>query len=309
VVLKRNKVTPLRRALLAALVVCAAILVWLLLPSRAPVDIPQGLSSANAGMVERGAYLVRAAGCVSCHWNKKGGGKPFAGGLALKTPFGTFVSPNITPDADTGIGRWSDEDFVRALTHGEGRNGEQLYPVFPYTAYARMTIEDALAIKTYLASLEPIAAARRDSKISFPFSWRALLKGWKLLFFAGALPLANDTSRDATWNRGHYLVEALGHCGECHTPRGTFGQRSNDKNLQGNAQGPDGWKVPALVGPKSELAQWSVEEIVAYLKSGDKPDFDSAQGPMAEVIEDSTTHLTDDDRRAIALYLKSLNAQ
>lgn len=298
----------LRWILLAALVAGAAVVVWLTLPSRSAVAIPPGLSSANAGVVERGAYLVRAAGCVSCHWNRKGGGKPFEGGLALKTPFGTFVTPNITPDAETGIGGWSDEDFVRALTHGEGRNGEHLYPVFPYTTYARMTVEDALAIKAYLASLEPIKSPHRENDIAFPFSWRALLKGWKLLFFAGPAPLANDTSRDATWNRGRYLVDALGHCGECHTPRSALGALSAE-HLQGNAKGPDGWKVPALVGPKSELAQWSVEEVQEYLKSGAKPDFDSAQGPMAEVIEDSTKHLTDDDRRAIALYLKSLNVR
>jgi mono/diheme cytochrome c family protein len=260
-------------------------------------------------MVERGAYLARAAGCVSCHWNRKGGGKPFEGGLALKTPFGTFVTPNITPDTETGIGGWSDEDFVRALTQGEGRNGEHLYPVFPYTTYARMTVEDTLAIKAYLASLEPLKSAHRENDIVFPFSWRALLKGWKLLFFSGPSPLANDPSRDATWNRGRYLVDALGHCGECHTPRGAFGALLQTKHLQGNARGPNRWKVPALVGPKSKLAQWSVEETQEYLKSGAKPDFDSAQGPMAEVIEDATKHLTDDDRRAIALYLKSLNVR
>jgi mono/diheme cytochrome c family protein len=299
----------LRWIFLAALLAGTAVVVWLVLPSRSAVAISPGMSSTNAGMVERGAYLARAAGCVSCHWNRKRGGKPFEGGLALKTPFGTFVTPNITPDAETGIGGWSDEEFVRALTHGEGRNGEHLYPVFPYTTYARMTVEDALAIKAYLASLEPIKSARRENDIAFPFSWRALLRGWKLLFFAGPVPLANDPSRDATWNRGRYLVDALGHCGECHTPRGALGALSQTEHLQGNARGPDGSKVPALVGPKSKLTQWSVEETQEYLKSGAKPDFDSAQGPMAEVIEDSTKHLTDEDRRAIALYLKSLNVR
>ncbi len=299
----------LRILLLAAVAIGAAVLVWLLLPSRSSVSIPEGVSSATPGMAERGAYLVRAAGCVSCHSDKKGGGQAFAGGLALKTPFGTFHSPNITPDQKTGIGAWRDEDFVRALTSGQGVHGEELYPVFPYTSFSAMTVEDALAIKAYLFSLAPVDAPRRADDVPFPFSWRALMKGWKLLHFAGAEPLANDTARDATWNRGRYLV-AIGHCGECHTPRGFLGGLSAAQNLRGNRQGPDGWKVPAIAGPEAkEFAAWSVEEITEYLKSGSKPDFDTVQGPMEEVIEDATKHLTDEDRRAMALYLKSLNSE
>jgi len=301
--------SPVRLLLMAVLVISAAILVWLGVPSRAHVDIPPGAVSGAPGMAERGAYLVRAGGCVSCHWDKKGGGQPFAGGLALKTPFGTFHSPNITPDTATGIGGWSDQDFVRALTQGQGVHGEELYPVFPYTSFSAMTVEDALAIKSYLFTLSPVRAPRRDDDIAFPFSWRALMKGWKLLFFAGAAPLANDPSRDATWNRGRYLV-AVGHCGECHTPRNFLGAPIGSQALQGNPTGPNGWKVPALTGAKAtEFAAWSVEEIATYLKSGAKPDFDAAQGPMDEVIQDATKHLTDDDRRAIALYLKSLDGR
>jgi mono/diheme cytochrome c family protein len=298
------------RLALGALVVAGAVVAWLMWPSRSAVDIPPGVSSTNEGMAERGAYLVRAGDCLSCHWNRKEGGQPFAGGLPLKTPFGTFYSPNITPDVETGIGKWSDEDFVRALTQGEGPHGEELYPVFPYTSYARMNVEDALAIKAYLFTLAPVSASPRANDVAFPLSWRAVLKGWKLLFFAGAAPLANDPSRDATWNRGRYLVTALGHCGECHTPRGIFGALIESQSLQGNPKGPDGWKVPALAGAKAaDFDQWSVEETAEYLKSGMKPDFDSAQGPMAEVVEDGTKHLTDDDRRAIAHYLKSLNGR
>jgi mono/diheme cytochrome c family protein len=295
--------------LVMALMLGAIVLVWLLVPSRAAVEIPAGMSSANAGMAERGAYLVRASGCVSCHWDKKRGGQPFAGGLALKTPFGTFHSPNITPDPATGIGSWSDEDFVRALTQGQGVHGEELYPVFPYTSFAAMTVEDALAIKAHLFTLSPVVAPRRDDEIAFPFSWRALMKGWKVLFFGGAKPLANDPSRDTTWNRGRYLV-AVGHCGECHTPRGFLGAPMQSEEMQGNPRGPEGWKVPALAGANAkEFAAWSVDEIAEYLKTGTKPDFDNAQGPMDEVIEDATKHLTDEDRRAIALYLKSLDVR
>lgn len=296
----------LRWLIVLVLLAGAGILAWLMLPLRAEVDIPPGMSSAEPGMAERGAYLVRAAGCVSCHWDRKGGGKPFAGGRPLNTPFGTFFAPNITGDERNGIGRWSDEDFVRALIHGQGIHGEELYPVFPYTTYTRMTAEDALAIKAYLVSLAPQPAPREANYVAFPFSWRPLLKAWKAMFFDDE-PLAYDPRRSATWNRGHYLVEALGHCGECHTPRGELGQIDAKRPLHGNPDGPDGWKIPALVGPGSQLAAWSVEEIEEYLNSGAKPDFDSAQGPMAEVIEDSTKHLTEEDQNAIALYLKSLN--
>jgi len=298
-----------RLLLLAALVVGAAVLVWLLVPSRASVEIPAGVSSADAGMAERGAYLVRASGCVSCHWDKKGAGQPFAGGLSLKTPFGTFRSPNITPDKATGIGTWSDEDFVRALTQGQGVHGEELYPVFPYTSFSAMTVEDALAIKAYLFTLSPVSAPRRADDVAFPFSWRSLMKPWKLLYFGGAKPLANDPSQDTTWNRGRYLV-AVGHCGECHTPRGFLGAQIAERKLQGNPRGPEGGKVPALAGANAkEFAAWSVDEIAEYLKTGTKPDFDNAQGAMDEVIQDATKHLTDEDRRAIALYLKSLDVR
>jgi mono/diheme cytochrome c family protein len=192
------------------------------------------------------------------------------------------------------------------VTLGETPHGGHLYPVFPYTSYSRMTVEDALAIKAHLATLAPVQTERQEHDLSFPFSWRELMKAWKLLFFAGAEPLPNEPSRDATWNRGRYLVDALGHCGECHTPRGMFGQADNDRYLRGNAQGPDGWKVPAVAGDTAEIHAWSTDEIAEYLKTGTKPDFDNAQGPMAEVIEDGTSYLTDEDRRAVAYYLQSL---
>jgi mono/diheme cytochrome c family protein len=292
----------------AALSFGVAVVVWLMLPSHTAVNIPKGVASSNPWMAERGAYLVRAGGCVTCHWDKKNGGKQFAGGLAFRSPFGTFYSPNITPDNETGIGRWSDEDFLRALTEGEGVHGEELYPVFPYTSYSMMKPDDALAIKAYLSTLEPVSAPRRANELSFPFSWRASMKAWKLFFFEGAKPLADDPGRDAAWNRGRYLTDALGHCAACHSPRNSAGAVVGELYLQGNPRGPGGGKVPALVGPKAqEFSSWSVEEIMEYLKSGAKPDFDSAQGPMAEVIEDSTKHLSENDRNAIALYLKSFH--
>jgi mono/diheme cytochrome c family protein len=257
-------------------------------------------------MVERGAYVVRIAGCVTCHTAK--GGVPFAGGRALETPFGTFHAPNITPHKTAGIGAWTDEQFLRAVMEGEGIHGQQLYPVFPYTSYSRMTPEDVLSIKAYLFSLAPQDVRAPANELSFPYSWRALMKAWKVLFFDGAQLLEEDPSRSKAWNRGRYLVLAPGHCGECHTPRNFLGAPDQENALRGNSAGPDGWAVPALVGPgKGDFAQWSVEEISAYLKTGGKPDFDSAQGPMKEVIEENTRFLTDEDRAAMAEFLKSLN--
>jgi mono/diheme cytochrome c family protein len=298
--------TLLIRIAAAAFVVGAAVLVWLLLPARTAVDVPSGVSSRNVGMVERGTYVVRIAGCVTCHTAK--GGVPFAGGRALETPFGTFHAPNITPHKTAGIGAWTDEQFLRAVMEGEGIHGEQLYPVFPYTSYSRMTPEDVLSIKAYLFSLAPADLRAPANELSFPYSWRALMKAWKVLFFDGAQPLEEDPSRSKAWNRGRYLVVAPGHCGECHTPRNFLGAPDQDSALRGNSDGPDGWAVPALVGPsKGSFAQWSVEEISEYLKTGGKPDFDSSQGPMKEVIEENTRFLTDEDRAAMAEFLKSLN--
>lgn len=298
--------TWLIRIAAAALVVGAAVLVWLLPPASTPVEIPSGVSSANAGMVQRGAYVTRIAGCIACHTAK--GGVPFAGGRALSTPFGTFHAPNITPHKVSGIGSWTDLDFLRAVMEGEGVHGEQLYPVFPYTSYSRMTPEDVLSIKAYLFSLAPVDSRVPANELSFPYSWRALMKAWKVLFFDGASPLAADASRSAAWNRGRYLVMAPGHCGECHTPRNFLGAPDDTNALRGNSAGPEGWAVPALVGPgKGSFAQWSVEEISEYLKTGGKPDFDSAQGPMKEVIEENTRFLSDEDRAAMAEFLKSLN--
>lgn len=298
----------IQRLILAALFVGAAIFVWLLWPSYSSIPVPEGLSSNSPGMVERGAYVTKAAGCVSCHTDRKGGGAAFAGGRKLETPFGTFHSPNITADAETGIGMWDDATFLRAVLAGEGMHGEQLYPVFPYTSYSSMTVEDALAIKAYLFSIRPVQSQVAPHELSFPFSWRGLMKGWKLLFFSGPQPLQDDAARNSVWNRGRYLTTSLGHCAECHTPRSSLGVLDHSRALKGNRQGPDGWSVPALVGKsKNDFAQWSVEEIAEYLKSGEKPNFDSVQGPMAEVIEDNTKHLSDQDRHAMAYYLKSLN--
>ena len=301
-------IAALRWLLVAGLVAAGGVLAWLQWPSSPNDGIPAGVSSANPGMADRGAYLVRAAACLPCHWDKKNGGQRFAGGRELKTPFGTLYTPNITPDGETGIGKWSDAQFLRALWHGVGRSGEQLYPALPYTSYRFMKVEDALAIKAYLLTQNAVHHPDKPHALRFPYSWRSLIKGWKLLHPSEPQPLIDEPGRGASWNRGRYLVTALGHCAECHSPRDTQGALVATAWLQGNAKGPDGWKVPALAGPGVKaFSDWSREEIAAYLQTGAKPDFDSAQGPMAEVITEGTKYLTAEDRLAIADYLKSLS--
>lgn len=263
-----------------------------------------GPARADDEAVARGAYLVRAGGCVACHTVKDG--QPFAGGRAMATPFGTFFTPNITADAETGIGRWSDADFLRALKQGLSPAGEHYYPVFPYTSYTRASDADLLAIKAYLFSLPAVAAPRRAHDIAFPFSVRALQAGWKLLFFRPG-DFRPRVGASPAYNRGAYLVQALGHCGECHTPRNPAGGTLIGLALAGTPNGPDGEVVPNITpDAQTGIGGWSVAEVAELLASGTTPEFDNVQGSMAEVVEDGTSRLTDGDRDAIATYLLSL---
>lgn len=259
---------------------------------------------AQDDAVSRGAYLVRAAGCVACH-TAPDGGQPLAGGHALATPFGTFFTPNITPDRDTGIGKWSDDDFVEAVREGISPEGEHYFPAFPYTSYTLMTRDDALAIKAYLFAQPAVSAPNKPHELAFPFSLRTLQGVWKLAFFRSG-EFTPRASQDALYNRGAYLVRALGHCGECHTPRNPMGGLMIGLENAGTAGGPDGGKVPNIT-PDTEtgIGSWSVDDVVELLSSGTMPDFDNVQGSMAEVVEEGTAHLTEEDRLAIATYLLS----
>lgn len=261
-------------------------------------------SATAQDAAERGAYLVRAGGCIACH-TAKDGGEPFAGGLGLETPFGTFYSPNITPDADTGIGNWSDEDFVRALHEGVAPDGARYFPVFPYTSYTRMTREDALAIKAYLFSLDPVSKANREHDVGFPFSWRFLQRGWRMINFDEGR-FEPDASKDDAWNRGAYLVGALAHCGECHTPRNFMGGLDDDMYLAGTPDGPEGQLVPNITPHESGIGDWSERDIVNLMQTAMLPDFDSVQGTMAEAVEDGLKFLTEEDLKAIATYIRSV---
>ena len=268
---------------------------------------PAIAADPEADAIARGAYLANAADCEACHTDREHGGQPYAGGRALATPFGTFYSPNITPDPQTGIGRWSDEQFLRALRDGVHPDGANYFPVFPYPSFTKITDADARAIKAYLFSVPAVRQANRTHDVSFPLSWRFLQDGWKLLFFSPG-PFRPAPNRSEAYNRGAYLVTALAHCGECHTPRNWFGATKPDRFLAGNPDGPDGKKVPNITPDrKTGIGNWSEDDIIGVLTDGHTPDFDKVGGAMAEVVK-STARLTEEDRRAIAVYLKSLPA-
>ncbi len=281
---------------------CAAVALFLLLLC------PAAQAAETLGAVERGAYLVKAAGCVSCHTDRKGKGAPLAGGHALKTPFGTYYSPNITPDAKTGIGGWSDQDFLNALWKGVAPDGDDYFPVFPYTTYTKMHRADALAIKAYLFSLKPVVKANKAHDVGAPFGWRWPMTFWKWLYFTEARHVP-PPGADETLARGAYLVEALAHCGECHTPRNFAGALDHDMWMAGTRDGPDGEIAPNITpASKTGIGEWSADEIVTLLREGVKPDYDDIQGVMGEAIEDGLAHLTDTDLAAIAAYVLSLPA-
>jgi mono/diheme cytochrome c family protein len=251
--------------------------------------------------VQRGEYLVHAGGCISCHTVP--GGKPFAGGRALATPFGTFYSPNITPDADTGIGRWTDAQFLRALREGKRPDGSNYFPVFPYPSFTNITDADALSIKAYLFSQAPVHQANRAHEIAFPFSWRFLQLGWKTLFFREG-PFRPDPAHDASYNRGAYLVTALAHCGECHTPRNMLGGVKASQALSGTPDGPDNQVVPNITPDHATgIGDWEVDDIVTLLKTGRTPEQSNVKGAMHEAVQDGLRFLTDADAHSIATYL------
>ncbi|MBY6263868.1 c-type cytochrome [Azospirillum sp. 412522] len=278
--------------------------------AQAAGEAPAGGAVANDA-VGRGAYLFNAAGCLGCHTDEKGGGQPLAGGRALATPFGTFYTPNITPDPVNGIGRWSDADFIRAVREGVRPDGAALFPAFPYASYTRMTDRDLLDLKAYLLSRPAVAAPNKPHDLTPPFSWRFLVPVWQWLYLTPG-PVPDDPAKPAAWNRGRYLVDALGHCGECHSPRGQLGGLDADRYLAGNPQGPDGDKVPGITGSKAKgkgIGDWSDGDLALFLEAGLTPDGDVAGGAMGEVVRNTTSKLTADDRAAIVAYLRTVPAK
>jgi mono/diheme cytochrome c family protein len=288
-------------------------------------SLAMGLAASPArtetSLIDQGRYLATAGDCISCHTRPKG--ESFAGGLPLITPFGVIYSANITPDPATGIGAWSEQQFARALHEGIAADGRHLYPAFPYTAYTKVTDPDVRAIYAYLRSLKPVSYTPPPNAMRFPFSSRALLAGWNLLYLQAGRYVP-DPARSAEWNRGAYLVQGLGHCGACHTPRdplggerasqaltgGTYLDEITDEVIDDHVTPMDErtvrlWSAADLTQASTGLATWTVEEIAAYLKSGHNARA-GAFGPMSPVIVNSTSHLSAEDIRAMAVYLKSL---
>ena len=260
-----------------------------------------GPARAGKNAETRGEYLVRAGGCFSCH--TAAGGQKLAGGRALATPFGTFYSPNITPDPETGIGRWTDTQFLRALREGVRPDGMNYFPVFPYPSFTGITDSDALAIKAYLFSLPAVRQQNRPHEVPFPFSWRFLQTGWKLLFFTPG-PFQPGLDRSAAYNRGAYLVTALAHCGECHTPRNLLGAMRSGQRLAGTPDGPDGQLVPNITpDPATGIGKWEKGDIVELLRTGTTPEQSKVKGAMRETVQDGLKYLSDGDLEAIADYL------
>lgn len=263
--------------------------------------------AADSDLIARGAYLAAAADCADCHTDRTHGGQPYAGGRALKTPFGTFYAPNITPDPDTGIGRWTDAQFLAALREGVRPDGANYFPVFPYPSFTGITDDDARAIKTFLFAQPAVRQPNRAHDVAFPFSWRFLQKTWKLLFFRPG-PFRPAPERGEAYDRGAYLVTALAHCGECHTPRNWFGASEPSRFLAGTPAGPDGKAVPNITPDrKTGIGNWSQDDIITLLRDGQTPDFNFVGGTMAEVVK-NTGQLTEADRHAIAVFLQSVPA-
>jgi len=257
-------------------------------------------------LIRQGEYIYRAAGCYGCHTDEKHAGKALAGGRALGTPFGTFYSPNITPDAKTGIGRWSEQDFIRALREGLSPSGDHYYPSFPYPSYTMLSDDDLRALWAYLKVQPSVHQANRQHQLKWFARFRSFVGSWKGLYFTPGT-YKPDLRQSATWNRGAYLAEAAAHCGECHTPRSALGGIKMDMHYAGTRDGPDDSVVPNITpDKKTGIGRWRVSEITEYLETGMTPDGDSAGDLMAEVIDNGLKYLRKEDLAAIAEYLLSL---
>lgn len=267
---------------------------------------PLAGAPVSADLLKRGEYLTRAADCIACHTVPKTG-QAFAGGVAFKLPFGTIYSSNITPDPVNGIGQWSDDEFVRAVREGVRRDGQKIYPAFPYTSYTQLSRDDVLAIKAYLFSQPPVAQANQPNELGFPFNQRWAMGFWNAAFFKSQRFVA-DAGQSPEWNRGAYLATALGHCGECHTPRNIGFGLEHRNELAGESL--QGWRAYNITSDKEYgIGAWSDSEIASYLSTGHAQGRGSAAGPMGEAVEHSLQYLAPEDTAALVTYLRTVPAR
>jgi mono/diheme cytochrome c family protein len=265
-----------------------------------PTGVPPGL--ANADIVKRGEYLARAADCMVCHTTP--GGQAYAGGLAIPLPFGTIFTTNITPDNETGIGNYSDQDFLNAVQRGVRKDGTRLYPAMPYPSYTYMTDADALAIKAYLFSLPAAHAANRADTLTFPYNQRWAMAPWSFFFNADSR-FAPNTAQTAQWNRGAYVAEALAHCGECHTPRNIAFALDNRRKFAGAVTA--GWHAYNITPDKGTgIGAWSDDEVFAYLAQGHALGRGTAAGPMGEAVDESFSQMAPEDIHALVAFVRSV---
>lgn len=253
--------------------------------------------------MDRGEYIYRLSGCENCHTDRDHAGARLAGGRRLATPLGVFVTPNITPDRETGLGTWREKDFRHALRRGISPHGEHYYPSFPYTSYTRLSDDDIHALWQYLRKVPAAYRANSPHELPWYLRFRPLLAVWKWLFF-DAGPFQAEREKTPAWNQGAYLVQGAGHCAECHTPRNRLGGFRADFALAGTTAGPEGRTVPNITpDPETGIGKWKVPELAQYLQSGMRPDGDSAGGLMAEVIDNGLKYLSPEDLNAIAVYV------
>lgn len=276
----------------------AAFYAWAYNSEIAPVS--PAVSAFDPGIVAKGAQLAAIGNCAVCH--TQSGGKPFAGGFPIETPFGTVYGSNITPDIETGIGNWSQAAFVRAMRTGVDRKGNHLYPAFPYDHFTKTTDNDLAALYAFMMTREPVRQENRPPDLIGPLNWRLFAAGWKLLFLRQG-EYQTDSAQSAVWNRGAYLVEGLGHCGACHTPRNVFGAEKRGEQFDGGEG--EGWHGPALGEASNAPVPWTAEQLYAYLRTGFSDQHGFAAGPMQPVVH-SLSKAPDGDVRAMAIYIASL---
>jgi len=271
--------------------------------STAQAEVPAiNLPNAQPGDATRGEYLLRAGGCYACHTDVKGEGKPLAGGPGLETAFGTFFAPNLTADAEHGLGNWTLEDFARALRKGISPEGEPYYPVFPYDFYTRLNDQDIADLWAALQASTAVSTPDKPHDVSFPYSIREVLNVWQSMFFREARFKPNPANGEA-FNRGAYLVNGPAHCAACHTPRNSYGALDWSRHLQGSDTLPGGERSPTIRASILKARGWTVESLAQALKDKVQPAGDTFIGSMAEVVDHGTSYLTEEDRQAIATYI------